>query len=233
MEDNLRNRYRRDFTSQPIGQTSRPAAAPATPLPTPPRTAPGPAPSPQSSPAPFKAQPATPAISFKPQTKVKPRRRKKAFFIFILVLIIIVGGVAAYWYKLRPASSPIPVNIRQSVNFPLLYPASLPPGYKINPASFANSKGAVLFEADNQSGGKIVFSEQKRPSTFDFPAFYKQGLGGASPFTTAVGEAAIGKTDGQSVGSIATDQAWMLVTSSAGIGSSDLRNILTNIKLAP
>lgn len=229
MDDDLRNRFRRDFTSGPIGQAHRPLAP--RPAPAPPTPQPLQPPQPQTT---AKTQgPVTPSVSFEPQTKVKPRRRrKKILLIGILLLIIICGGAAVYWYKLRPPSSPIPADIRQSAGFPLLYPARLPAGYHINPASFANSKGAVIFEADNQSGGKIVFSEQKRPATFDFPSFYKQGLGGASPFTTAVGEAAIGKANGQTIGSIATDQSWMLVTSAHQLPDESLRLVLENIKPA-
>lgn len=225
MEDDLRNRFRRDFISEPIGQT-RPMPPRPVPVPTSIR--------PPQLQAPAKIrEPVPPSVSLEPQTKVKPRRTgKKILLTSVLLLIITCTVAAAYWYKFRPADSPIPANIQQSAGFPLLYPASLPAGYHINPASFANSKGAVIFEADNQSGGKIVFSEQKRPATFDFPSFYKQGLGGASPFTTPVGEAAIGKANGQTIGTIATDQSWMLVTSSGGLNLSDLRNILAHVQLA-
>lgn len=147
-----------------------------------------------------------------------------------MITAIVLGGAAAYWFKLRPNNPPIPESIKQSAGFSLLYPASLPSGYHINPTSFSSANGAIIFEADNQAGGKIVFSEQRRPSTFDFPAFYKQGLGGVEPFNTPVGEAAIGKANNQTVGSITNDHAWMLVTSPRGLPADQLKMILLNTK---
>lgn len=248
-DDDLRNRFRRDFTSEPIGGTRPQFPGPASI----PKATPQPAPQPrpvfnpatvsrpqtvaaQPSPAPRPAVPAPQpgALSFEP-AKLPPRKsksRKKLIAIVILILIVL-GGAAGYWYKFRLPTDPIPASIKSSVNYPLLYPSKLPPGYKIVASSFNSANDAVVFEADDQSSDKIAFSVQKRPPTFDFPSFYKQGLGNAALFSTDIGEAAVGTVASKPIGSLATDKSWMLVSSSSkNVTNSDIRLILNNIKQA-
>jgi hypothetical protein len=188
----------------------------------------------QPGPGPRPAQPATPpaTVSFEPADRPRRKRtNRKKLLLIILLLFIILGGGAGYWYKFRVTGTHIPASIKSSVDYPLLYPSKLPPGYKIVTSSFTSANDAVVFEADSQSSDKIAFSIQKRPPTFDFPSFYKQGLGNATPFSTDIGEAAVGTVSGKPIGSFITDKSWMLVSSpSKNVTSSDIRLILNNIK---
>lgn len=129
-------------------------------------------------------------------------------------------------------ASAVPAATIKSVDFPILYPGKLPAGFKVQPDSFTTSQNIVLYSATNSAGIKIAFSVQKPPATFDFNAFYRQGMNNAAAFSTSLGEAAIGTTVGHPFGSLHTDQSWVLVSSVSGqIQSSDIRLILQNMKV--
>ncbi|HET9850864.1 MAG TPA: hypothetical protein VFP35_04565 [Candidatus Saccharimonadales bacterium] len=211
--EDLRQRYRHDYTGERIN-TAPPASSPT---------------------------PIIPDVAELPQAttvgtqKVKvnkfSRLSAKLMVLSMAVLLLIAGAGFGAHYFLVKKSSPIPVNISRSVNFPLLYPAKLPAGYKIDPSSFSSANDVVLFSARTTSGQKIVFTVQKRPPTFDFGTFYQQGLASAAVFNTGAGQAAIGRANGQLIGSLATDQSWLIVSPSRGnISADSLRLILNSVK---
>lgn len=161
------------------------------------------------------------------------RRRTKRTPLLILLALVVTTAGGSYWYFAHNTKVPIPASVRSEVNFPLMYPSKLPNGFSIDKNSFSVKSGVVLFSANDANGTKIAFTVQPRPSTFAFDTFYKQGLSDATTFDTPVGQAAIGNVNGHPLGSLATDQSWLLVSSvSDKIGSSSLRQTLQSVKLA-
>lgn len=153
--------------------------------------------------------------------------------IIIVIVALVLAGAGSYWFFAIRSNEPIPANVRSKVSFPLLYPSKLPQGFSIDQKSFSVQSGVVLYSANNPTGDKVAFSVQPRPATFAFDTFYKQGLNGASTFDTPLGQAAVGQANGQPIGSLATDQSWLLISSvSKKVGSSALRQILQSVKLA-
>lgn len=224
MDDDIRNRYRRDYTNEVIR---------------PPRPHHQPVSRPQQHPAAHLTRPAEPASHQPAPTQhhavsPRPKKRRRMRIILILLILLAAAGTGGYWYMSNKLSSPIPANVRASVNFPLLYPAQLPAGYHLDNTSFTTSGGVVLYSAVNYSGAKIAFTDQQRPPGFDFNKFYTQGLSNSSSFDTSLGQAAIGTANGKLLGSLVTDQTWLLVSSvSKSVNSSDLRLVLNHLKLSP
>lgn len=224
MDDDIRNRYRRDYTNEVI-RPSRPHHQPG--------------PRPPQHPAQHHPRPAEPASNQaapshnQAATHTPPKKRRRLRVVLILFVLLLAAGAAGYWYKSNMLSSPIPANIRASVNFPLIYPTKLPSGYHLDNTSFSSSGGVVLYSAQNGPGNKIAFTVQQRPSGFDFNNFYKQGLTDPSTFDTSLGQAALGTANGRPLGSLLTDTSWLLVSSaSKSVQSDDLRLILNNLKLS-
>lgn len=161
------------------------------------------------------------------------RRHTKRTPLLVLLALLAIAAGGSYWYFVHntAAAAPIPASIRSEVNFPLMYPSKLPNGFSIDKNSFSVKSGVVLFSANDANGTKIAFTVQPRPSTFAFDTFYKQGLSGTTTFDTPVGQAAIGQANGHPLGSLTTDQSWLLVSSASNkIQSNGLRLILQNVK---
>lgn len=229
-DEDLRGRFRRDFTKEVIEQKPKPQPAAETkndkqaPVEADSKDSGFPLPLPQITPTAEKR-------------RAKTRRRisfKKVAYTLILLALITGGVYGGYWYWSSKITLPIPSSIRSSAEFPLLYPSQLPAGYKINEGSFSTANGVIIFNAADSSSNKIAFTIQKKPSNFNFDAFYKQNLADSTIFTTSLGQAAIGTANKQLLGSITTEQSWLLVTStSKNVKTSDLKLILLNIKIAP
>lgn len=226
-DEDLRQRFRRDFTKEKIGDTA--------PAPKPPQ--PNQALKEPSAPAPAMTAelPHIPDIVDSHRPEVKIKRSKKTIFLLFLGLVIFAGlAGSAYWYWANKLAIPVPSSVRAAVDFPLLYPTELPTGFSLKKNSFSVSKDVVVFEAVNTSSVSIAFSDQKKPIGFDFATFYKQGLTSSTTFNTNIGEAAIGNANGRLLGSVTTDQSWLLVTSdSSKVTSANIRLILQNLKIAP
>src|SRR5581483_841391 len=150
MDDDLRNRFRRDFTKEII-QPPRPA-----------RPAP-PANQPSSD------NPVETIVRHSGSHHARPRRRRRRWLLITLMVLILIGGGYIYWsIKLR---SLIPASTRAAVDFPLLYPTKLPTGYHLDQSSFSASGKVVLYSAVNSGPAKIAFTVQRKPPTFDFNTF--------------------------------------------------------------
>jgi len=223
MDSDLRNRFRRDFVPEPAHRPHHqpmPSQRPASPEPKPSAA----------------TDPERPKVSFDVPDHLQKRARKsrgreKPLLAIVLLLLIAAAAGGAYWYKFGRQSVPIPGKVQAAAAYPVLYPSKLPAGYTLKNTSFSTSQDAIIYEADNASGGKIVFSVQSRPANFDFPAFYQHGLGGARPFQTPDGQAAVGTANGGLLGSFVSSTSWALVTSpSGGLTVSDFHFILQNIK---
>lgn len=100
------------------------------------------------------------------QTK---RRNHKSLFIFLLILIVLIGvGAGSWWYINDRNSSPIPVQIRNSINFTIYYPATLPQGYDLDKSSTRETKGVLLYSFKKAADlSSIAVIEQSEPKGFD------------------------------------------------------------------
>jgi hypothetical protein len=153
---------------------------------------------------------------------------KKPILIGLIILFLIAGGVIFYFAY--HSHSPIPAEVQKQVTFPLYYPGKLPAGYALNKDSFQATSDAIVYYAD-KGNDRITISIQPRPQGFDFQKFYQQTLNNSEQFLTPLGQAGIGKAQDRLLGSLATDESWILVSSnSPGIKAADIRLVLSHLK---
>jgi hypothetical protein len=230
--ENLRGRYRRDFTREPIGGSSptQPAHQPQSTVP----------------PQPEPAQPAAnlpPALSdIKPAQAKRHRKAKKRRggfkkALLLLLVLILLAGLAAGGYlyikKRQPAAVAVPPKVKQQAGVPILYPAKLPLGYKVVQSSFNTSAGGIVaYYAEDNSGHRLNFTVQARPANFDFETFYSRILTNATKFSTPLGEAAVGTANDHLLGSLATTKSWVIVSgNSKAVGADQIQTALSNIQV--
>jgi hypothetical protein len=225
-DDNLRGRYRRDFTREPIGG-SVPAPAP---------------PSPQSLAQPQPTQsglhlpPSLADIKAVPKKhhRAKKRRGFKKVLLTLLILVLLGGLASGYLYiKRQPAAEVVPPKVKQQASVPILYPSKLPPGYKVVQSSFNTSAGGIVaYYAEDGSGHRLNFTVQARPANFDFEAFYSRILTNATKFNTPLGEAAVGTANDHLLGSLATTKSWVIVSgNSKAVTADQIQTSLSGIEI--
>lgn len=214
-DDDLRNRYRRNFSTEPIKTVP---SRPATPV-----VAPQAVQVPPSHNAP--ASPPTTA-----QPTVRPRRAKRRFLIIFIILILAAAGAGGYLYE--KAQSVVPASVVAQADIPVLYPSKLPPGYKIDKSSFKVSNGNIIsYYAANQTSSRLVFTVQARPANFDYDKFYSESMTDTTKITTPIGEGAVGTAGGHLLGSLATTKSWILITSNDNnIGADKIQTALSSLK---
>lgn len=227
-DDDLRGRFRRDFTREPIRSAHSPQNKPQESTTVDKQVPSGPQPAPL---------PQTPILEDSHSNNYRPKKRrrtKKKFLIFVILLVVAGAGYLAYkHYYLKPV---VPQSIVSQSEIPILYPAKLPNGFSIDQTSFNITQGNIItYFAANQTGEHIVVSLQKRPANFDYATFYSKGLTNSTTFNTSLGQAAIGTTDGHLLGSLTTDKTWAIVSSpSKDISTSDVKLVLDSMKqIAP
>lgn len=152
-----------------------------------------------------------------------------------MIITILIGGgtglaAVGAWRALHPPSM-IPTNISESVSFQLFYPTALPQGFSIDKTSFDSQHGIVVFSANGPHADHISFTVQRRPPTFDYDTFYKQGLSDATQFITSNGQAAIGKARQTVFGSLVAGESWVIVSpSSSSLSENDMKLIIMGLK---
>lgn len=140
-----------------------------------------------------------------------------------------LGGYASW--QANHHSPTVPASLAQQVLFPIYMPTSLPHGFTINPDSYQNSEGALLFYATNASADKIIFTEQIKPPDFNFADFYRKSLSNSrsvpgTPFTSIIGTS----EDKTALMSIQADPTWLLITSKASHASDYFEYIAKRLK---
>lgn len=186
-------------------------------------------------PPPQAAEPAQPVIPL-PTTAPRPEyhrrtRPKRKKFLIVLVVILALASAAGLWaYPKYTSQNPFPADIQANAGYSLFYPKKLPTGYSIDKASIVLDKGIVNYIAKN-GALHLVFTIQSIPPQFDFKTFYQQGLKNAQNITTANGQAVIGKVQDRFVGSLASGDGWILLsTNSSQVSIADMSLVLTNLK---
>src|SRR4051812_21969102 len=94
------------------------------------------------------------------------------FICGLLVIILIIKH-----------TNPLPGTVRETADFPLFYPADLPASYKVDRTTINGSERLVQLVIVTPTKGKIVVSEQSKPSQFDFSS-----LKGDRSFITPYGK---------------------------------------------
>lgn len=196
-DDDLRGRFRRDYTKEPIRQSNAKSETPVAPT--------------KNKEAYDIQSPSLENITRKPRKAKKPRKRFKFFKIFFVLLIIGVLSAAGYSYYIQ--NQVVPRKIQDQAEIPVLYPTKLPEGFKIVKNSFSVTNGNIIsYYAQDHSNNRLLFTVQSRPSNFDFEQFYSKSLTKSTKFTTQLGEGAAGTAGDRLLGSLATEQSWILIT---------------------
>lgn len=204
-DEELRNRYRRNYSTEPIITAKPKPAAPVAAAPT------------QTTAVPPLAPVSHSTIRHQ---SARPKRGKRRLLIVFFILVLIAAGAGAYLYQ--KSLVVVPANIVAQSDIPILYPSKLPAGYKINKTSFKVSNGNIIsYYATNKTSSRLVFTVQARPPNFDYEKFYSSSMTDVTKIATPLGEGAVGTAGGRLLGSLATTKSWILITTSDKSGGSD------------
>jgi hypothetical protein len=152
-------------------------------------------------------------------------------FWIVATGLIVALGAGLLIYK-TSSTSPVPKSIAKQVSFPVYYPdpKHLPTGYKLDATSFTIPDKDVVLYAVKYSRGQLAFSVQAKPSEAELKQFTSQRIPLHTNLKTDVGEAAIGAIGNQSVVSLPTENAWIIVTGPYATDQSKLANVLKALR---
>lgn len=155
--------------------------------------------------------------------------------LILIVVVVGLGWLSYYEYSIyHRASTPIPVplSIRQEVNFTVYYPvqSKLPTGYTLDTNSFTGDNNVVVYVV-RYGNQKLTFSVEQKPSNSDIQAFYAQHMPLHSTVSSPAGTAAIGSINNQTVVSLPTKtNAWLLITCPLNVNSQQLDQVIRSLK---
>lgn len=163
--------------------------------------------------------------------KKSTKKRWLSSLVLLIALGILGFGIGIWLSSFKSPGIEVPLAVSQKIDFPTYLPSKLPKNYKINNASFTIDEGTLVFSATDGVGGQITFSEQRRPSDFNFESFYKDEIKGArainnAPFPSVGG---VNKISENEIISVVTDDVWIIVTSSIPLGD-ELHDIARHIQ---
>ncbi|HEU4607978.1 MAG TPA: hypothetical protein VFS31_07700 [Chitinophagaceae bacterium] len=235
MDEELRNRYRRDFTREPIR---------ANPLPQPSQTQP---------PAPTSVQPTAPAqtviaeatpesataVPIPKPIKDKSQKRRigiKPVLIIMIVALLAGSGFTAYnkFLHKAPAKHYFPSYItKEQMQIPVYYPVDLPASFKVNDDYKVIQKNVLYYSVSNRSGDKFYLTIQPYPSSFDMVSFKKKFIK-PDEYNTSIGSSLVGVAGSSLLGSTVTNKNVWIIFNSTAVGSiKDMETITRSLQEVP
>lgn len=148
-----------------------------------------------------------------------------AIFIAVMATLFIFTDI----FK----SNPIPIDIRNRVDFATYYPSELPEGYAIQQNSYETSSSDVLlYRLTGPKNTKIFVSQQAPPSSFDFNDFHTKQIKNSRTAITQNGETIyLGMLEDNATASIRTPTTWILLTADkSAVPLENLEMIAKNFK---
>jgi hypothetical protein len=160
--------------------------------------------------------------------------------LIIIVAALLVGGIIIHkhWHKRVPLSpDPVPLSVRKSVGFPVYYPVQndLPTGYTLDLKSLTSPSNGVLIFTVDYGSNKIIFSEQKKPSSTQIQSFNANYIPLRTGYQTPAGQAEIsaynnGNKNLQTLVSFPTNgSTWIIITAPPNINQNQLEQVLSAI----
>lgn len=179
-----------------------------------------------------------------PESEGQPRTAKKTWLTSkktivllasgIVVCVLALFGMLVATGMLGGSTVKVPDTITQKVKSPIYLPSDLPGNYKISEKSFdlVEDDAVLVFEATDDTGSKLIFSEQPRPKDFDFDNFYKGQFENAKALSNVPYSSTWGKSiDGRIALSVVTNDTWMMLVTSAPLGEGDMLRIAQGMHL--
>lgn len=166
--------------------------------------------------------------------------RRVIYSSISIILLSMIGWFIIHRYhyfsdsKGLKTADPLPSKIRNSVGFGLYYPSTsvLPSGYTLNTRSFSSNKIAVVYTV-NMPSGKLVFSQQQKPSTMTLQTFVAKYLPLHLTMVTSLGTADMGVIGSQTVISLPTNgNTWILITGPLNTNQAQLSRVLQSLQIA-
>lgn len=162
----------------------------------------------------------------------KPSKRKWLAIIGSSLLLIIVSIISAYYILPSRNSVPLPPqSTLENINndLPFYYPSKLPEGFSADEDTIGTQDNVTVYQIAYGNNQRMFVSIQPIPDNFDFVGFYNQTLQ-AQEFEANNGEAYIGSLNDNSVVSLKTADAWILLNAPGGIGASEMQDIARSLQ---
>lgn len=166
---------------------------------------------------------------------VRHKLRLWVKLMFMFVGIALFG--LAFYLASGPVArlltpSPFSSEIKESVEFPLYYPTSLPEGFKIETDSIKEAEnGVVIYAISNGSGKRVTVSAQKAPENIDINALYSS-FDDTYELDTSTGKIKVAKTDDNvHIANLIRDDTWLLLnTPNGNVSTEEFNQILSSIR---
>lgn len=215
MDEDLRNRYRRDYAREPSSDRTK-----RFPIPKPtPRRSVTPDRTDHTQGAPALALP-TPKIEAteepKRRHKTKRRHRSLRIMVLVIVLLIVTVAVGVFGYiKLSKDSTQsqhyFPSSVTQGhVKMQLYYPTKLPSGYRVNDDFKTPQANVVTYSILDPKNNRYVLAIQPLPDGLNIDD-QKTKMLNADSINTSYGSAIVGTTVDGLLAFIRTDDGSLII----------------------
>ena len=170
----------------------------------------------------------------KMDSEVKPRhpRSKKKIALIVMASLVVALIILAFvfWLVFWRSSNPNPFSrqIVNSVNFPLYYPAKLPPGFHIDDKSVTTPQtGVVVYDIVGPDNQKIYVSEEARLSTYNFGPFLAS-INNPQVKVTNLGTLEVGFLGDTSttIATLITSKTWLIAKTTSSLTLDQLKAML-------
>jgi hypothetical protein len=169
-------------------------------------------------------------------TPTKRRVSRSRLALGGALAIIFLAGLVFFWPN-KTTDSPVPMQIRKAVSFPVYYPDQhkLPHGYSLDTSSFHLAQpGVVVYSVVTPDSQQLTYSEEEQPERSIIDKFISGYIPLHTEVKTSLGQATFGAygtgKNLRTVVSLPIDKGpWLIITAPASSSHADLLRILQSL----
>jgi intein/homing endonuclease len=171
---------------------------------------------------------------YKEENKPRRKKSKKKWFIGVIFILLLATGVSL-WILTHGNSnySQLRKDLAQAqkeVSFPVLVPEKLPKDFAYKKGSVKTSSGIVLYSLQDGKDKSVSVSQQAKPAISNFDDFYNRVLTNRTSVLSTQGKAVLGTNGSQTIGSLITDKAWILLNTTSHIDNHTLSELINSLQ---
>lgn len=124
-------------------------------------------------------------------------------------------------------------NQKATFGLTIYVPSSLPQGFSYTRQAPSQTDKILTYYLSFDAGKRLSISDRPRPKDINFDDFYRQNLNNRLSVPSSQGQAVIGNANNQAVGSLLTNQVWVIVSSSLQLDNTRLTQLVSGLKPLP
>ncbi|MEK7152697.1 MAG: hypothetical protein AAB834_02010 [Patescibacteria group bacterium] len=166
---------------------------------------------------------------------IRPSHWSKKTWLVAIVCVVAIAIAAIVFASNRLTARPSPelINAQGKTDIQIYYPSNLPEGFSYMNQSVKASTTAIIYTLTYDNDKRLSVSCTAKPSNAAISKFHSQTLTDKTKIPSPEGDLVVGTAYSQTVASLVTDEAWVIMNTTAAIDEESLTRLASSFTPIP